>query len=89
MLGLTSLVCGGVLSMLAWSYQRPGLWPLGLPLMLAGQVLILLGMLGLLDPLADRRHHEELADGPTAGGHSVAAPHRSRSVPSSRSGLHH
>ena len=86
MVGLTSLVCGGVLSMLAWSYQRPGLWPLGLPLMLAGQILILLGMLGLLDPLGDRRRDEELADGLPSGGHSVAAPHSSTSVSSNRSG---
>ncbi len=87
MLGLTSLVCGGVLSMLAWSYQRPSLWPLGLPLMLAGQILILLGMLGLLDPLGDRRRDEEPRVESLSGGHSISAPHGSASIPTSRPGI--
>ncbi len=50
-LGLAAFACGGVLIALAWSNDRPNLWPLGLPVMIVGQILLLLGMLGLLDSM--------------------------------------
>jgi hypothetical protein len=48
-LGVMALVCGGIL--LAWSIieKRPELWPIGLPIAIAGQVALLLALVLQLD----------------------------------------
>ena len=50
-LGIMAIVCGGVL--LGWSVfsQREDLWTIGLPVALAGQVALLLGLVLQLDRL--------------------------------------
>lgn len=58
-LGLMAFVCGGVL--LAWSFlaDRGDLWSLGLPLTLAGQVGLVLGLLLQLDGLSQSSRRTE------------------------------
>ncbi len=65
-LGLAAFVCGGVLLTLSWSSGRPALWSIGLPTMLTGQILILLGMLGLLETIWERQRRAQRAS-PAAG----------------------
>jgi hypothetical protein len=43
-LGTTALVCGGVLCGWAWLGHRPGLWSIGLPTAIGGQVALVLGL---------------------------------------------
>ena len=61
-LGVMLLACGGVL--LAWSYwaARPELWTIGLPIAIAGQVVLVIGLVLQLDRLwhSNRRQAAKL-----------------------------
>lgn len=59
-LGITTLVCGGIL--LAWSAldKRPELWSIGLPIAIVGQVALLLALVLQLDRTW-RNHHNTAA----------------------------
>lgn len=56
--GVTALTCGSVLMALSFYQERPELWQLGLPIMIIGQVALVLGM-GL--QLVARTQAEEAA----------------------------
>lgn len=63
-LGLMAFVCGGVLVVWSFAADRGDLWSLGLPLTLAGQVGLVLGLLLQLDGLSQssRRTEQTLSD---------------------------
>ena len=63
-LGLMAFVCGGVLVIWSFAADRSDLWSLGLPLTLAGQVGLVLGLLLQLDGLSQstRRTEQTLTD---------------------------
>ncbi len=77
-LGLAAFVCGGVLLTLSWTSDRPALWSIGLPTMLTGQILILLGMLGLLETIWEgQRRVQRVSSGPQIridGAAALSAP---------------
>jgi hypothetical protein len=62
--GLMAFVCGGVLVIWSFAADRADLWSLGLPLTLAGQVGLVLGLLLQLDGLSQssRRTEETLTE---------------------------
>jgi hypothetical protein len=50
-IGVSVLACGGVLLALSLAHEREDLWSLGLPLALAGQAALILGLVLQLDGL--------------------------------------
>jgi hypothetical protein len=63
-LGITALMCGGIL--LAWSVlgKRPELWSIGMPIAVVGQIAMVLGLILQLDRIWHNHLHtaEELHD---------------------------